>query len=44
MSPWGESDTVVERSEGRNIVVIVQSLCHTAALGLSVGNEVIEEF
>ena len=39
MSPCGESNTVVERNEGRNIVVVVQSLCHTAALGLSVGNQ-----
>src|SRR5215217_1790588 len=34
MSPCGASDTVVERREGRNIVVAVQRLCHTAARGL----------
>jgi hypothetical protein len=33
-APCGESDTVVERREGKNIPVVVQRLCHTAALGL----------
>jgi hypothetical protein len=32
--PCGESDTMVERREGRYMVVAVQRLCHTAALDL----------
>src|SRR5215216_5676950 len=34
MSPCGESDTVVERREGKHRPVAVQRLCHTAARGL----------
>ena len=33
-APCGESDTVGERREGKNIPVAGQRLCHTAALGL----------
>src|SRR5438874_700906 len=39
MSPYGESDTVVERRKGKNIPVAMQKLCHTVALCVSVGNQ-----
>src|SRR5256885_16212278 len=39
MSPYGESDTVVERRAGKNIPVAVQKLCHKEALCVSLGNQ-----